>query len=63
MGVFIVKNMQLYAVVEDAGFQHMIKVLEPQYNILSRRNFSNRVIPELYEGTQRLIVKELSDTT
>ncbi|KAK0137258.1 Zinc finger BED domain-containing protein 1 [Merluccius polli] len=62
MGVFIAKDMQPYAVVEDAGFQHMIKVLESRYNIPSRHHFSNTIIPELYEGTRQRIVKELSNT-
>lgn len=56
------KDMQPYAIVEDAGFQHMIEVLERGYNIPSHRHFSNTVIPGLYEGTRRRSVKELSDT-
>ena len=61
LGRFIVKDMQPCAVVEDAGFQHMINVtlLEPRYNIPSRRHLSNTVIPE---QTRLGIVKELSNT-
>lgn len=33
LGGFIAKYMQPYAMVEDEGFQHTIKVLEPRYNI------------------------------
>ena len=59
---FIAKDMQPYSVVEGAGFRHMIKALEPRYKIPSRKHFSNKVIPALYEETRQEIVKELSDT-
>ncbi len=52
LGEFIAKDMQPYAVVDDAGFQHLITVLEPRYNIPSCRHFSNMVIPKLYEETR-----------
>ena len=39
----------------------MLKALETQYNVPSRKYFSNTVIPALYEETQRGIVKELSE--
>ncbi|KAM9350016.1 E3 SUMO-protein ligase ZBED1 [Symphorus nematophorus] len=62
LGCFIAKDMQPYAVVEGAGFQCMIKALEPRYKIPSRKHFSGTVIPALYEEIRRGIVKELSDT-
>ena len=36
LGGFIAKDMQPFSVVEDAGFRHMIKVLESRYNIPSQ---------------------------
>ncbi len=51
LGEFTAKDMQPYAVVDDAGFQHLIKVLEWHYNIPSHRHFSNTIISELYEET------------
>lgn len=62
LSVFIVKDMQTYAMIEDAGFKNMIKVLELQYNIPSRKHFSDVIIPKLYEGTRQVIAKELSET-
>ena len=52
-GGVIAKDMQPFSVVEDAGFRHMIKVVESRYNIPSRKHFSNTVITELYEQTRR----------
>ncbi len=40
-GEFTAKDIQPNAMVDDAGFQHLIKVLEPCYNIPSRQHFSN----------------------
>ncbi len=62
LSVFIVKDMQTYAMIEDAGFKNMIKVLELPYNIPSRKHFSDVIIPKLYEETRKVIVKELSET-
>ncbi|XP_051806127.1 E3 SUMO-protein ligase ZBED1-like [Acanthochromis polyacanthus] len=62
LGCFITKDMQPFAVVEGAGFQCMIKALEPRYKIPSRKHFSCTVIPALYEETRRRLVNELSDT-
>ncbi len=39
-----------------------MNVLEPRYNIPSRRHFGTTVIPKLYDETRGEIEKELSDT-
>ena len=41
--------MKPYSVVENKGFQHMINVLEPRYDLPSRVHFSEKVIPKLYK--------------
>lgn len=38
---FIVKDRQPYVVVKEAGFEHIIRVLEPPYNIPSCCLFRN----------------------
>ncbi len=53
LGEFIAKDMQPYAMVDDVGLQHLVKVLKLLYNIPSCRRFSNTVIPKLYEETRR----------
>ncbi|XP_078018496.1 E3 SUMO-protein ligase ZBED1-like [Epinephelus lanceolatus] len=59
VGVFIAKDMQPYSVVEDTGFRHMMKTVEPRYQVPSRIHFSSKVIPELYEVCRGDIENEL----
>ena len=47
----IVKDLQPFSIVEDAGFQGSMKHTFPQYNIPSRRYFVGNVICELYDDT------------
>lgn len=62
MGVFIAKDLQPYSVVSDSGFRHLIKTIEQRYNVPSHTHFSSKVIPKLYEASQRDIEKELTET-
>ncbi|XP_057181407.1 E3 SUMO-protein ligase ZBED1-like [Triplophysa rosa] len=61
LGVFIAKDIQPYSVVDDAGFQHLIKTLEPRYEIPSRAHFSSKIIPELYDETRSKIENKLAN--
>lgn len=62
LGMFIAKDMQPCSVIECEGFRQLMNVLEPRYNIPSRRHFGTTVIPKLYDETRGEIEKELSDT-
>ena len=39
--------MRPYSVIENIGFQHLLKTLEPRYSIPSRAHFSTKVMPKL----------------
>lgn len=43
---------QPYSMVEDQGFKRLMSYLEPRYNIPSRKYFSTKLIPQLYEKTK-----------
>lgn len=60
IGVFIGADMRPYSVVQNEGFKHMLKVLEPRYNIPSRTHFSEKIVPDLYEQEKKKVVDELS---
>uniref|UniRef100_A0A8C9WTI1 HAT C-terminal dimerisation domain-containing protein n=1 Tax=Sander lucioperca TaxID=283035 RepID=A0A8C9WTI1_SANLU len=60
IGVFIGADMRPYLVVQNEGFKHMLKVLEPRYDIPSRTHFSEKIVPDLYEQEKKKIVDELS---
>lgn len=61
IGVFIAKDMRPYSVVENKGFQHMINVLEPRYDLPSRVYFSEKVIPKLYEEVKAEVESDLKN--
>ena len=59
---FMVKNLRPYSVVENEGFRHLVKVLEPRYTMPSRSHFSESVIPKLYEEAKKNLLEKLKDT-
>ncbi|XP_057684886.1 E3 SUMO-protein ligase ZBED1 [Corythoichthys intestinalis] len=59
VGVFIAADLRPYSVVENAGFKHMIKVIEPRYQLPSRPHFSQKIIPGLYEKTKAAVTENL----
>ncbi|XP_014677757.1 PREDICTED: zinc finger BED domain-containing protein 1-like, partial [Priapulus caudatus] len=61
VGVFIAEDLRPYSVVEKAGFQKIVKLLEPRYKVPSRQHFSTKVIPELYKETKAKLLTELRD--
>ena len=48
IGYFIAKDMQPVSVIQDAGFQYMVRTLEPRFQIPHRKTFMDRVLPSLY---------------
>nr|XP_055034732.1 E3 SUMO-protein ligase ZBED1-like isoform X2 [Misgurnus anguillicaudatus] len=46
---FICKDMRPYCVVENVGFRRLMKVMEPNYVIVSRKRLSEEVIPNMYQ--------------
>ena len=56
----IVKHLQPFSIVQDAGFQGLMKHIVPQYNITSRRYFVDNVIGELYHDTRAKLVSIIS---
>ncbi|XP_059916026.1 E3 SUMO-protein ligase ZBED1-like [Gadus macrocephalus] len=60
IGLFIGADMRPYSVVQNKGFQHMLNVLEPRYDIPSRTHFSDNIVPGLYEQEKKKVVDELA---
>ena len=55
VGYFIAKDMQPISVVQGSRFKHMLYCLEPRYQVLHRKTFMERVIPDLYKKSKRLL--------
>ena len=56
IGYFIAKDMQPVSVVQDHGFQHLMKTLEPRYQISHRKTFTDHVLPGMYTKVKELII-------
>ena len=64
IGVFIAADLRPYSVVENVGFKHMIKVIEPRYQLPSRPHFSQKIIQRsLYEKTKSAVTQDLSSAS
>ncbi|KAF3835605.1 hypothetical protein F7725_028163, partial [Dissostichus mawsoni] len=59
VAAFIAKDLRPYSVVENAGFRHLLKKLEPRYKLPSRSHFTENVIPALYNGTKAQVMASM----
>ena len=53
--------MRPFLVVENRGFQHLVKVLEPHYELPSCNRFSKQVVPTLYKQAKAKVFNELAN--
>ncbi|XP_034023456.1 zinc finger BED domain-containing protein 1-like [Thalassophryne amazonica] len=60
IGLFIAADLQPYSVVENAGFKHLISVLEPRYSIPSRSHLTTKLLPSMYEDAKENVLTGLS---
>lgn len=63
IGVFIAADLRPYSVVENEGFKHMMKVIEPRYEVPSRPHFSQKVMPALYEKVKTAVIHDLANAS
>ena len=56
---YIVKDMQPFYCVERSGFKHLVNVLDPKYQIPSRKHFSKYEIPKLYNEVIGIVKPEV----
>ena len=56
----IVKDLKPFSIMEDTGFQELMKHIVPQYNIPTRHYFVDNVRGELYNATRAELVSSIS---
>lgn len=61
IGRMIAIDVKPYSVVEDIGFKGVVSILEPRYVLPSRKYFSTKVIPEMYETTRARVQAEVDN--
>ncbi|XP_024118468.2 zinc finger BED domain-containing protein 1 [Oryzias melastigma] len=57
----IAKDMYPLRTVEGAGFQKLLKVLDPRYELRSRKFFSNTAIPQLYTNCRTKVAQDIQN--
>ncbi|XP_038133614.1 E3 SUMO-protein ligase ZBED1-like [Cyprinodon tularosa] len=56
---FICQDLRPYSVVENRGFKKMISTLEPRYIIPSRKQFTEVLVPRMYDEVKLQVKKSL----
>ncbi|GFS27016.1 zinc finger BED domain-containing protein 1 [Elysia marginata] len=52
--------MQPLSVVEHQGFRKLVNVLDPKYEIVSRKRLSTQLLPQRYDHQKKKLIEELS---
>lgn len=52
ISVYMCKGLCPYSEVENEGFCFLMKILEPRFDIPSRKYFAEKIIPALYDQTR-----------
>lgn len=55
---FIAKEMMAIQVVESEGFRQL-NILDPRYEVPSRKYFGQTALPNLYESTRKTLTEKL----
>ncbi|XP_028307237.1 zinc finger BED domain-containing protein 1-like [Gouania willdenowi] len=55
----IVSDLTPVSIVENAGFRHFVKVLDPSYHIPDKKSLVEEEIPQLYEKVQTTLKQSL----
>ena len=45
--MMVAVDLRPYSIVENDGFKDLMKVVEPRYHMVSRKELTNTVIPEI----------------
>ena len=57
IGEMIAPDNQPFFYVQDIGFQRVMKLVAPRYEIHSRRYFSEKIVPSIYDKMKCSISK------
>ena len=61
IGEMIARDSQPYSIVSDCGFTALLKVLEPRYNLPSRKYITDKVIPEIESDVRGVVKDQMKD--
>ena len=58
VGGFISKDLRHYSVVDNTGFRHLLKTLEPRYKLPPHSHLTERVTPACYHETKAQVISQ-----
>ena len=62
IGKMVAIDLRPYSVVENEGFRELMRVLEPRYSIVSRKELTNVVVPEIYSDLEGKVKKSIQSS-
>ena len=62
IGKMVAIDLRPYSVVENEGFRELMRVLEPRYSVVSRKELTNVVVPEIYTDLEAKIKKSIQSS-
>ena len=62
IGKMVAIDLRPYSVVENEGFRELMRVLEPRYSIVSRKELTNVVVPEIYSDLEGKIKESIQSS-
>ena len=55
IGMMIAVDLRPYSIVENEGFRELLKILEPRYPIISRKELTQTVVPEIFSDIKQKV--------
>ncbi len=59
IGMMVAVDLRPYSIVENDGFRELLKLLEPRYSMISRRELANTIVPEIFSALKEKVKKSL----
>ena len=60
IGTMVAVDLRPYSIVENEGFIQLLGVLEPRYSMISRKELTKTVVPEIYSELKAKVKQSLS---
>jgi hypothetical protein len=62
IGRMVAIDLRPYSVVENEGFRKLLRLLEPRYSIVSRKEMTSVVVPEICSDLEEKIKKSIQSS-
>ena len=63
IAAYLATDMRPYSTVENEGFKHLIKTLDPRYDLPSRTHIATKVMPSLYSSVKSRVLNDVKNAS